>query len=111
MADESKSFNPDEEEEEKPDPRIFRPDLYEAALNNDTSKVLKLCDDGTPPTYIDPGTGLTALHYASMNGNIDMVKKLIQCGAAEPYHRALRKRAALEALAADNKIKNQNKID
>jgi ankyrin repeat protein len=111
MADESKSFNPDGEEEEKPDPKIFRPDLYEAALNNDTNKVLKLCDDGTPPTYIDPGTGLTALHYASMNGNIDMVKKLIQCGAAEPYHRALRKRAALEALAADNKVKNQNKSE
>ena len=111
MADESKSFSPrDGEEEDKPDPRLFRPDLYEAALNNDTEKVIKLCDSGTPTTYIDPGTGLTALHYASMNGNIAIVKKLISCGAAEPYHRALRKRAAQAALVAVGKDnKNQSK--
>ena len=113
MAEETKSYNPggEEEDDNLPDPKIFRPDLYEAAVNNDTEKVVKLCDSGTPPTYIDPGTGLTALHYASMNGNITMVKKLIACGGAEPYHRALRKRAAQEALIAASKdVKNQAKV-
>jgi ankyrin repeat protein len=66
------------EEVEKPDPRTFRPDLYEAAKSNDTTRVLQYLSDGVPPSYIDAFNGWTALHWASCNGNIVMVKKLLE---------------------------------
>eukprot|EP01031_Cornospumella_fuschlensis_P028320 gene28320-34195_t len=76
------------EEEEKPqiDPNTLKPDLYLAASTNDTEKVLQLLDIKVPPTHVDTRTGLTALHWASLNGNVLMTKRLLECGAADPYH-------------------------
>lgn len=45
--------------EEKPDPKQFKPDLYFAAKENDTEKVLSLLASNVPPTYIDISTSMT----------------------------------------------------
>lgn len=79
--------NVEEDEAEKPDPRIKRPDLYIAARENDANSVITLLNEGVPPTHIDKTTGWTALHWASMHGNVKMTKRLLEHGASEPYHR------------------------
>lgn len=77
-----------EEEEEKPDPRTLKLDLYEAAVANDTAKIVELLSLGVPCTYIDTFSSWTPLHWACMHGNVTAVKKLLECGASGPYKRA-----------------------
>jgi len=77
-----------ETEEDVPvvDPNTLKPNLYQAAIANDTAQVLQYLDQNVPPTYIDARTGLTALHWAALNGNVLMVKRLLECNASNSYH-------------------------
>lgn len=68
----------EEEEAQQIDPITLKPDLYNAATLNNTEKVFQFLDLKVPPTYVDMRTGLTALHWASMNGNVPLVKRLIE---------------------------------
>ena len=49
----------EEEEIIKPHPRTFKPDLYAAAVADDTQKVLTLLSEDVPPTYVDEASGWT----------------------------------------------------
>eukprot|EP00596_Hydrurales_sp_CCMP1899_P002005 CAMPEP_0119033840 /NCGR_PEP_ID=MMETSP1177-20130426/908_1 /TAXON_ID=2985 /ORGANISM="Ochromonas sp, Strain CCMP1899" /LENGTH=512 /DNA_ID=CAMNT_0006990903 /DNA_START=189 /DNA_END=1724 /DNA_ORIENTATION=- len=86
------------------DPRFLKPDLYEAAKVNDTDTVLKLLGDQVPPTFIDNNNGWTALHWAAINGNILLLKKLLECGASAPYHRMLKQAKIKENESIMNSI-------
>jgi hypothetical protein len=44
---------------EKPDPVVLRPDLYDAAKNNDTAAVTAFLEDGVPPDFKDESSGWT----------------------------------------------------
>ena len=79
--------DPEEEEEEKPEPRIFKPDLYEAAMENDTQRVFTYLEEHVPPTHVDETSGWTPLHWAAKHGNVQMAHLLIEFGASAPYHR------------------------
>lgn len=41
------------------DPNTLKPNLYQAAVANDTMQVLQYLDQNVPPTYVDTRTGLT----------------------------------------------------
>ena len=69
------------------DPVTLKPDLYAAAAANDFEKVTTLLDEAVPATFIELKSGLTPLHWAAMHGNVRMLKKLLDGGASEPYHR------------------------
>jgi ankyrin repeat protein len=75
--------------EERPDPRIFRPELYEAVQANNSARAIELLNDDVPPSYIDTFSGWTSLHWAAINGNVQLVTKLLEKGAAAAYHRAI----------------------
>lgn len=96
-----------EEEEEKPDPRVYKPDLFEAAERDDTERVLQLLSEGVPPTYVDTFNGWTALHWSAKNGNAVVTRRLLECGAADAYHRAIEKisHAAMEKSATTSSSK------
>jgi len=47
----------DEEQEEQPDPRIYKPDLYAAAMADDTDAVLEWLYKEVPGTYVDDSNG------------------------------------------------------
>ena len=85
----------DEEQEEQPDPRIYKPDLYAAAMADDTDAVLEWLYKEVPGTYVDDSNGWTPLHWAAKNGNVVMLQSLLEHGASAPYHRMVR-RAILE---------------
>jgi hypothetical protein len=46
-------------EVEQIDPRVLKPDLYEAAKRNDTAGVARLLLDQVPPTFVDTTNGWT----------------------------------------------------
>ena len=75
------------------------PDLYDAAKANDMTTVTNLLDDDVPPTFLDEVSGLTALHWAAMRGNINMVRLLLSKGASTSYTQAAKVRAAQRATA------------
>ena len=108
MADDL-MMDPGEEEEEKPEPRIFKPDLYEAAMNNDTQKVFTYLEEKVPPTHVDEQSGWTPLHWAAKHGNVQMTHLLIEFGATAPYHRMVaaakkaQEKAEADAAAAAKK--------
>lgn len=87
----------DGEEVEEVDPRSLKPDLYFAAQQNDTSKVLELLSGQVPATYVDDSNGWTPLHWAAKNGNVIILNKMIECGASAPYHRMVLKAKQDEA--------------
>ena len=70
-----------ENEVEKPDPILKAPELYLCAKENQTDEVLAMLNEGVPPFFFDRKTEWTALHWASVNGNAKMVKKLLEAGA------------------------------
>lgn len=53
--------------EEKPDPKTFRPDLYQAAMKNDTNSVMQFLRDQVPCDYIDPKTSYTVSHISQIS--------------------------------------------
>ncbi len=102
-----------EEEEEKPNPVVFKEDLNQAAMNDDTAEVLKLCNEGVPPTFVQEKSGWTPLHWAAKNGNIEMVSALIDHGATAPYHRMVKRellKKKREAKALEEAKKQQNAV-
>ena len=103
-ADHELGLDVEEEEVEKPEPRIFKPDLYAAAVANDTQKVFDFLEENVPPTHVDEGSGWTPLHWAANHGNVQMTHLLIEFGATAPYQRmvarAKRAKAKAEAEAA-----------
>jgi hypothetical protein len=52
-----------------------KPDLVKATFENDDEKVLDLLDQGVDPNQQDED-GNTALHFAVLNGNIDIISNL-----------------------------------
>jgi len=97
----------DEEEEEFIDPVTLKPDLYAAAVANDTEKVEGYLNMKVPPTFIETATGWTPLHWAAMHGNVAMVRALLANGASEPYHR-LKERARKARLALEAEKQQQS---
>jgi ankyrin repeat protein len=91
-----------EEEEEKPEPRIFKPDLYEAAMQNDTQKVFTFLEEQVPPTHVDEASGWTPLHWAAKHGNVQMAHLLIEFGASAPYHRMVNRAARAKQKAEED---------
>ena len=47
-------------------PRLLKPDLYEAAKGNDTERVIQLLVGQVQPTFIDKSSGWTVFHFTSM---------------------------------------------
>ena len=55
--------------------------LLQAAANNDRIKVKELIRSGSDPSAAD-GQGLTALHYAAIDGNTKLARILLEHGPA-----------------------------
>jgi len=102
MADPALVENIEEDEVEKPDPKLRKPDLYLAAKENDTATVLNLLNELVPPTFIDKANGWTSLHWSCMHGNAKVTKRLLECGASEPYHRLFKQ-------DKENKMRRSNR--
>lgn len=92
-----------EEEEVKADPRTFKGDLYQAAKENDTQKILGFLSTGVPPTFVDPNSSLTALHWAAVYGNSIIIKSLLESGASALYHKQKAKSLILNGKDIDDK--------
>ena len=75
----------------------FQRGIWQAALDNDLSRVKKLLNNGCDVNSTD-SSGYTALHYAARSNHVDLVKFLISNGACvncttraggeTPLHRA-----------------------
>ena len=91
-----------ENEVEKPDPILKAPELYLCAKENQTDEVLAMLNEGVPPFFFDRKTEWTALHWASVNGNAKMVKKLLEAGAHRKYH---------NQIAREERLRKQNGQD
>ena len=75
----------------------FQRGIWQAAIDNDATKIRKLYSKGTDINIVD-SSGYTALHYASRNGHTELVNLLISYGACvncvtkagkdTPLHRA-----------------------
>lgn len=77
----------EEEEEEKIDPVTLAPELFMACKTNDAAKVKELIEQETPVNYRDLESGWSPLHWASCNGNVELVELLLEKAAATPYQR------------------------
>lgn len=104
----------EEEEEERPDPRLFKGDLYTAAVENNLEKVLELLSQDVPATHVDEYTTWTPLHWAANHGNVAMVEAMIDHGATAPYHRMVlraKREAAKKAEQVNNEAANKVEAD
>ena len=76
----------------------FQRGIWQAALDNDLSRIKQLLDKGFDINSTD-SSGYTALHYAARNNHVDLVRFLISNGACvncstraggdTPLHRAV----------------------
>jgi hypothetical protein len=87
------------QEKEVIDPLTLKPQLYAAASINNTAQVLEYIELNVPVTHLDQRSGFTvsvclcngplgnhvyslcalkALHWAALNGNVILVKKLLE---------------------------------
>jgi len=101
----------EDEEEEKPNPLVFKPELYAAAVANKTDEVSKFLAENVPATYVDEKSGWTPLHWAAKHGNVTMLTNLIEGGATAPYHRMVAReklRKLREVRAAEDAKKTNN---
>lgn len=96
------------EVEDKPDPRLFKADLYAAAAANKTEVVLQFLKNLVPPTYVDEKSSWTPLHWAAKYGNVVMMQKMIEHGATAPYHRMVR-REKLRKMREDKAAEDAKK--
>lgn len=62
--------------------------MIEASKIGDTESVNKLLKAGVKPDHAGGWPNVTALHYASKNGFLEIVKLLMQYGAAVKYDRS-----------------------
>lgn len=83
----------EEQEVEKVDPLTLTPDLWQAVKSNDTEKALQLMEEMVPPTHVDEETGWNCVNWAAYNGNGKLLKKLLECDCAAPYHTFKKERA------------------
>jgi len=97
----------EEEEEEQVNPLTLKPDLYAAAQQNDTAKVLELLEGEVPPTFVDDVNGWTPLHWAAKNGNVVLLTGMLKKGASAPYHRMVI--AAKEAAKREEEARKKDK--
>lgn len=58
----------------------FERGIWQAAIDNNVTKVKQLIENGTSPDIRD-NSGYTALHYASRAGNIQIIEYLLDHGA------------------------------
>ena len=58
-----------------------RAKIHEAARSDDYTEVEKLLKDGADPNVVDGSKGRTAMHYASITGDPDMVDLLAKSDA------------------------------
>jgi hypothetical protein len=97
----------EEEEEEEVNPLTLKPDLYTAAQQNDTARVLELLEGEVPPTFVDDVNGWTPLHWAAKNGNVVLLSGMLKKGASAPYHRMVV--AAKEAAKREEEARKKDK--
>mmetsp|Transcript_23981 Transcript_23981/g.35196 ORF Transcript_23981/g.35196 Transcript_23981/m.35196 type:complete len:542 (-) Transcript_23981:143-1768(-) len=76
----------DDDIEEKPDPALKAPELFTAVKNNDTAAAMEMLNEGVPPDYIDDTNYWTVINWAAKNGNVKVLKKLLECGGSASYH-------------------------
>ena len=76
------------QEEEKIDPVVKAPELYEAVKDNNAAAALSLLEEMGPPSHCDQKDGVTCLSWAVRHGNIKLVKALIEKGGSSHYHHA-----------------------
>lgn len=76
------------QEEEKIDPAVKAPELYEASKDDNTAHALALLEEGVPPAHCDQQHGYTCLYWAVKNGNTKLVKALFEKGGSSHYHHA-----------------------
>mmetsp|Transcript_17727 Transcript_17727/g.41591 ORF Transcript_17727/g.41591 Transcript_17727/m.41591 type:complete len:537 (-) Transcript_17727:129-1739(-) len=92
MADEADPLNDDgeegeeEEEEEQIDVEALAPDLLAACKADDNTAANDLLEKGVPPTSSEGGWG--CLHWASINGNVELLTRLVDAGAVSVYKQA-----------------------
>jgi len=101
----------DDGDEERPNPLVYKPDLYAAAMANNVDEITKLLSHKVPATFVDEKSGWTPLHWAAKHGNVLMMTKLIEGGATAPYHRMVARenlRKLRDARAAEDTKKNNN---
>jgi ankyrin repeat protein len=77
----------------------FERSIWQAAIDNDVTKILKFAKSANFDPNVADNYGYTALHYAARNGCLDAAKTLIRLGAncnaqtgnlrATPLHRAI----------------------
>jgi len=65
----------------KPDPAS----LMTAVRADNTAEAIKLIGKGVDPNIRTTPKGWSALHYAAMNGNVEIVQALLKAGADANY--------------------------
>ena len=73
----------EEEEEEKLDPCVLVSDFYAACKAGDTKQAKELQEYDVPPFYSDGNW--TPLHWACRHGMVEIVERLLEDGAHQPY--------------------------
>ena len=73
----------EEEEEEKLDPCVLVSDFYAACKAGDSKQAKELQDYDVPPFYSDGNW--TPLHWACRHGMVEVVERLLEDGAHQPY--------------------------
>src|ERR1035441_8418839 len=65
----------------KPDPAL----LMTAVKADNTAEAVRLIEKGADANFRTPPNGWSALHYAAMNGNVEIVQALLKAGADSNY--------------------------
>src|ERR1035437_10943381 len=65
----------------KPDPSLLMP----AVKADNTAEAVKLIEKGADANSRTSPNGWSALHYAAMNGNVEIVQALLKAGADANY--------------------------
>ena len=65
----------------KPDPALLMP----AVKADNTADVVRLIEKGADANSRTSSNGWSALHYAAMNGNVEIVQALLKAGADANY--------------------------
>jgi ankyrin repeat protein len=73
----------EEEEEEKLDPCVLVSDFYAACKAGDSKQAKELQEYDVPPFYSDGNW--TPLHWACRHGMVEIVERLLEDGAHQPY--------------------------
>ena len=72
--------------QEQIDVEALAPDLLAACKADDNTAANDLLEKGVPPTSSEGGWG--CLHWASINGNVELLTRLVDAGAVSVYKQA-----------------------